>query len=170
MPSTFSGINEVREGAVPQFQQAHPVADSTAEAVRSVGGLATGLFTAATKLQEDKKEAQGVSAIGDLQNQALRIKQAGLTDSSIDVVGQQRLLASNFASQHPTPGRFSHRAPRRAAPHADAGRVTRAAAATVGPDRRHCGRGGCGRRHPHRLLRACVAARRRATLAPPVHG
>jgi len=101
MPNTFGSINETREAQTPQFQQKQAVASTTADTVAQVGSLAGGLFQQASQYSEGKQEAAGTSAIGDLQNQMLRIKQAGATNSGINVVEQQRLVASNFARQHP---------------------------------------------------------------------
>lgn len=106
MPSTFQSLNETSGGGVPQFAQTQPVVGGGAgEALVTAAGVGANLFSqlAGAKLARESKEADtaNTTALGGLQQGLLNIRQAGATDSSIDVTRQSRLLLTQFNNDHP---------------------------------------------------------------------
>ena len=102
MPSTFSSINEAQGAAVPQFRQTEPVVGHGGEGVISAAALGASLFQQATQFGQQKAQAEGQTAVGSLQTKLAKIRQAGATDSSINVVDQQRLALTEFTTQNPS--------------------------------------------------------------------
>ena len=102
MPSTFSSINEAQGAGVPQFQQTQPVVGVKGEGVMSAAALGASLFQQATQFGQQKAAAEGQTAVGSLQTKLVKIRQAGATDSSINVVAQQRLALTEFNAQNPS--------------------------------------------------------------------
>lgn len=101
MPSTFSSINEFQEGGVPQFQQTQPVESVGGGGVLEVASLGASLFGQVQQAGKERVAVEGQSAVGGLQDKLVKIRQAGATDSSVNVVDQQRVALMEFNVRHP---------------------------------------------------------------------
>ena len=105
MADTFKSINQPGGANVPQFQQTNPVVNNTGGAVASLVGIGANVFgqVAAARQGREAKEVDtaNTTALGGLQQGLLDIRQASQTDSSVDVTRQQRLLLTQFNTDHP---------------------------------------------------------------------
>jgi len=105
MPTGFQQVNQVQQGGAPQFAEVPVVQGTGSEGVVQALNVGAGIFQQAARHQQakavDEAKRTTATAMGDLSQRLLNIRQAGATSGKVDVSREQRLALSKFNAEHP---------------------------------------------------------------------